>query len=142
EHPAAHAAFSKSLQLARQARHTWSMTYVMTGLGKSEIGLGDVENARLHLRQAAVLARKAKDRGIALVVILALASLYACEGKLEQAIELGALVESHFSSWFETRTHASALLKVLNEQMDPEKFQRAYDRGTALNVWETVEQLA
>jgi hypothetical protein len=76
------------------------------------------------------------------VVILAVADLYACEGKLEQAVELGALVESHFSSWFETRTHASALLKALNKEMDAEKFQRAKDRGTGLDVWETVEQLA
>ncbi|HEX5837526.1 MAG TPA: BTAD domain-containing putative transcriptional regulator [Anaerolineales bacterium] len=142
EYQAAHAAFSKSLQLARQARHTWSMTYVMTGLGKSEIGLGNLESARIHLRQSVGLARKAKDRGIALVVILAVADLYACEGELEKAVELGALVESHFSSWFETRTQASALLKTLSKEMDPEKFQRAHVRGMGLDVWETVGQLA
>jgi predicted ATPase/DNA-binding SARP family transcriptional activator len=142
EYEAAQAAFSKSLQLAQQARHTWSMTYVVTGLGKSEMGRGDVEFANLHLRQAAGLARKARDRGIALVVILAVANLYTCEAELEKAVELGALVESHFSSWFESRTQASALLTALNKQMDPEKFQRARNRGTALDVWETVEELA
>jgi predicted ATPase/DNA-binding SARP family transcriptional activator len=142
EYAAARSAFTKSLKLAQQARHIWSMTYVMTGLGKSEIGLGDIENARLHLRQAAGLTRKARDRGIALMLILAEANLYTCEGELEKAVELGALVESHFSSWFESRTQASALLKALNEQMDPEKFQRARNRGPGLDVWETVEQLA
>ncbi|HEX2989159.1 MAG TPA: BTAD domain-containing putative transcriptional regulator [Anaerolineales bacterium] len=142
EYEAARSAFTKSLQLAQQARHTWSMTYVTAGLGKSEIGLGDVESASLHLRQAAGLTRKAKDRGIALVLILAVANLYTCEAKLEKAVELGALVESHFSSWFESRTQATALLKTLSKEMDPEKFQRARNRGTGLDVWETVEQLA
>ena len=141
QYEAARTAFAKSLQLAQQARHTWSMTYVLTGLSKSEIGLGDVESANLHLRQAAGLARKAKDRGIALVLILAVAHLYTCEAKLEKAVELGALVASHYSSWFESRTQASGLLKTLNKEMDPEEFQRARNRGTGLDVWETVGQL-
>ncbi len=76
------------------------------------------------------------------MLILAVADLYACEGKLEKAVELGALVESHFSSWYETRIQASALLKALSKEIDPEKFQKAKDRGTTLDVWETVEQLA
>jgi predicted ATPase/DNA-binding SARP family transcriptional activator len=141
DYKAALAAFSKSAKLAEDSKHTWTIIYALTGLGRSAMGLDDRTAAQKHLEQAASLTIRARDKGIALVVTGAFAALLASKGKSIHAVELAALVQSHFASWQETKKQASSLLESERASLPKSKFNQAVERGCSLDVWVTIRSL-
>ena len=141
DYQAAQEAFSTSADLALATKHTWTISYALTGLGRSALGLNDPASAQKHLEQAARLTVRTMDKGIALVVILGFANLLASKRSQVRAAELGGLVQSHFASWHETKKQASSLLESLRTSLLRSKFDRAVERGCSMDVWETIRNL-
>jgi predicted ATPase/DNA-binding SARP family transcriptional activator len=141
DYRAAHDAFSASADLALATKHTWTIVYALTGLGRSALGLNDPASAQKHLERAAGLTIRTVDKGIALVVISGFAALLAAQGNSIKAVELAALVQSHYAGWQETKKQAGNLLESLRADVSKSKFDRAMKHGTSMEVWETIQSL-
>lgn len=142
DYQAAYTAFLKSEPLAKKARHTWSLTYVTAERARAAIGLRDLAAAGSSLEQALRFSLKSRDKGITLVVILALADFLACQGEQTKALELGSLVPAHISSWHETRKRASVFMEGLQHSMTADEFDQARQRGQGMDLWETARRWA
>lgn len=130
--------FLRSLDMARITRHDWAMAYALSGLGKSELGLEDIETAQIHLRNALQHAFKTGERGIILFVLAGYTQLRYEERDLEMAVQLGSLVKSHYATWHETRDEVSRILVRLKKLMTAAEFEQAQKKGQALDLWKMV----
>ncbi len=141
DYPLALENYAKSAELARASKHTWMLIYALNGLGRSQVALRNLDLARRHFEEALDVASRVKDRGVALLVLAGMMEFFSCVGKLQEAVEAGSLVESHFASWRETRDQVSATLLSLRKSTTAEKYRRAQLRGQALDLWETIDRL-
>src|SRR5690349_10772719 len=133
--------FGKSTALARATKHSWMLVYALTGLGKSQLALQNMEPACRYFEEALDLSTRVRDKGVALAVLGGVTALLIRLGWTEEAIEVGTLVESHFASWRETKNQVSASLTSLKENTIAGKYEQARERGVSLDLWDTANQL-
>jgi tetratricopeptide (TPR) repeat protein len=133
--------FLKSMELAQEARHEWATTYALNGLGRCDLGLGKLQEAREHFLSALQYAFETGDKGISLATLLGYAELLCQEGVLETAARLGSLVSSHYATWSETRMMVSGLLSSLQNRMISADFQQAQKNGQEMDLQTTVGDL-
>jgi hypothetical protein len=101
--------------------------------------LGDVKSAKRDLHSAFQYRLKALNQGILLVTKMEYAELFNRMRKYNTAVEFCSLVNDHFASWHETRTHAATLLDSLWRQMSAAKYAQYRKKGCALNLWTCVK---
>ena len=113
----------------------------MTGLGRSQLALQNLDLAGQYFAEALELSSRVKDKGIALMILGGVIELLACLGRPGEAIEVGSLVENHFASWRETKNEVSAYLSSLKKFSTAVDYRQAQKRGSSLELWETVDRL-
>jgi tetratricopeptide (TPR) repeat protein len=133
--------FDESLEYARAADHAWGMSYALTGLGRATLRLGDHQTARGHLLEALLHAKKADERGIALVALGGVAEFFAARDKAEQAYEVGTFVANHHVSWQETKKRATAIQEFVKASLAPDLAAAVKERSRNLNIWGEVDRL-
>jgi tetratricopeptide (TPR) repeat protein len=130
--------FLKSIELARNARHEWAVTYALNGMGRCDLRLGKLQEAREHFLTALQDAFETGDKGISLVTLAGYVELLCQEGELETAARLGSLVSSHYATWNETRSIVNGLLSSLKNRMPSSDFQQAQKDGREMDLHTTV----
>jgi tetratricopeptide (TPR) repeat protein len=133
--------FLKSMEFAQNARHEWATTYALSGMGKCDLGLEKLQDAREHFLAALQYAFETGDKGISLATLSGYAELLCQEGELEAAARLGSLVDSHYATWNETRKMVSGLLSSIQNKIPPPDFQRAQKNGQEMDLHKTVGDL-
>jgi predicted ATPase/DNA-binding SARP family transcriptional activator len=131
--------FLESTRWAEISAHNWLKIYTLSGLARAEIGLVEHEQAEEHLIQAVSIALAAEaymDPGILLVVLCAMAELYAVSGRVEQAGLLASVIMNHYSAWREIKRRASALLASL-----PKSVQTNTCDNNLVNPWQLAREL-
>jgi hypothetical protein len=117
------------------------MAYALNGLGKSELGLKNIGQARQHFMEALQYAFKTGDHGICLVALAGYAELLNLEGELDAAVQLASLADSHYAIWRETRDSISGLLAALKKTLTAAEFKRAQKNGQAMDLQNAVGSL-
>jgi tetratricopeptide (TPR) repeat protein len=133
--------FLQSAELAQATRHSWAVAYALNGLGRSELGLKNIEAARQHFLEALQYAFKTGDHGIALVTLAGYAELLCQEGDPDLAVQFGSLVSSHYATWRETRDLIASLLSALKKTMPASEFEQARKNGQAMNLQDVLGNL-
>ncbi|NJC97687.1 MAG: hypothetical protein FIB03_15355 [Anaerolineae bacterium] len=133
--------FSKSMEFASHAQHNWISAYALNGLGEAALKQNDLRLAEKHLANALLLARKVHDAGIVLTILASMAKLFFKQGNVENAVELGELVHTHFASWHNTKSQALEALSFVQKSMSPKKFNELKKKGRSLDLWKTVDQI-
>lgn len=132
--------FSKSIEFAHAVHHNWIAAYSSNGLGKAKLARDEIVAAQEHLMTALQLARKVHDPGIALTILECVSELQAKTGNAERAVLLNALVTSHFASWNETKSRATAFSPGLKNRLLPREFNDLMKKGQLLELWDVVDQ--
>lgn len=125
----AHRQFELSRQIAENAGNEWGLSYALTGLSLSQIGLGDLEGLADRLQQALQLAYRWEHRGLIMHVLAAVASLYAARQDDSLAAETATYVQQHPTTWVEDKQHMQALLARLEQNMPDAEFEAARQRA-------------
>jgi predicted ATPase/DNA-binding SARP family transcriptional activator len=133
--------FKQSKELAQETRHEWAAAYALCGLGRCELGLGKLQEAREHLMESLQYGFQTGDRGILLATLAGYVKLMCQEGKLEMAARLGSLVSRHYATWNETRTMISDLLTSLKNTMAAPDFEQAQINAQTMDLRTTVGNL-
>jgi predicted ATPase/DNA-binding SARP family transcriptional activator len=133
--------FSTSVDLAKSANHNWMICYSLSKLARAQVELQDVKSAKKNFHDAFQYGMKTLDKGILLVAVVEYAEFCSKLGKAERAVELCSLVNEQFSSWHETKKHASTLLDSIKRSLPRERFNEAKRHGRSLDLWETVASI-
>ena len=141
DYSAAQRQFDLSLDSALQTQHDWALVYACSGLGRAELGLGQIAAAQEHFFEALHWARKTKEKGVTMVALIRLAEFFAATGQVEKAVQLGLFVDLHYSSWRETRAQAAALVSNHAPSFSPDRLADLRESARRLGVWEVIDHL-
>jgi tetratricopeptide (TPR) repeat protein len=114
---------------------------VFTDLGNVSVALGDHQEARARYHSAMEIGAAAQNVSLCLSVLAGSAALYEPASKAARAVELAALAQSHPRADPLTRERAKNLLDELGAKLPPEIFTAAQERGKALDLWISVDEL-
>ncbi|MBI5667652.1 MAG: tetratricopeptide repeat protein [Chloroflexi bacterium] len=109
----------------------------LVALADVERAAKDYERAHQHLLDALHITDIFPAVPLMLAILAAMADLLDAQSQPERATELAAFIRDNPKAFAVDRTRAAALLDVLREQMPPESFTAACERGRALDL-ETV----
>jgi predicted ATPase/DNA-binding SARP family transcriptional activator len=132
--------FQASLRHAQATDNDWGLAYAWCGMGRASVGLEHVEMARQHFLEALHRARATGDRGITLLVLAGISSLFLANGDSERAFELGTFVVTQPLTWRETRTWLQTLLDA-DDRFPAEERAAAEKRARTRELWPTVQEL-
>jgi predicted ATPase len=138
----AQAAFAKSGEILRENQYR-PFDFSLAGLGYTACRQGQLQDAHRHLVEALASALAVKTYGPTLFALPAVALLLAQTGDAARAVEIWALARCHpfvgNSKWFEDV--AGRELEALAASLPPEVAEAAWERGRALDLWETAAVL-
>jgi predicted ATPase/DNA-binding SARP family transcriptional activator len=132
--------FEKSLVMAKD-QNSWVAAYDLAGLARSAIALGKLDIVRTHLQESLRLANQHSDQGLALVAAETFANLLLAEGRLEEALELSAVVESAPNTWRETRSRAATVRENASAGLSDTKIQSILSKDHKLDPEQAIQQL-
>lgn len=132
--------FEESRTYALRDYNFWCAAYATDGLGRTALGLGDLQAARDLLKEALEKALEVGDRTLVLAPIANLGYLFTALEDYERAAGLSAFVIYHPAAWYETRERAKALLAQLATRLPADRLALAQERGQRAEL-EAVVQL-
>lgn len=125
--------------MAREFWNSWNAVYALNGLGRAAAGLGRLELARQHFREALRSARDIGEPDLAMVSLAGLAGVYAAEGDSAGAVTLSTFVVEHHVSWRETKSQAAAILAAAIHRLPEEISAAAQTAARALDLAVVVD---
>ncbi len=129
----------QSLSFYRDINDRGGLATSLGGLGVATCGEGDHDLAQSYFEQALKISTEIHFVPLVLAIITELAELQAQTGRLEQAVELLAMVDHHPASDRETKDKAEACLSELQAKLPPKPFAAAVDRGQQSDLTPAVE---
>ncbi len=110
-------------------------------LGNVSVALGDYGEARINYHSAMEIGAASHNASLCLSVLAGSAAMYEPVGNAARAVALATVAQSHPQADPFTRERAKKLLDELSAKLPPEIFTEAQERGKALDLWETVDEL-
>jgi tetratricopeptide (TPR) repeat protein len=110
-------------------------------LGNVSVALGDYREARINYHSAMEIGVASQNASLCLSVLAGSAAMYEPVGNAARAVELASVAQSHPKADPFTREMANNLLEELASKLPPEIFTAAQERGKALDLWNTVDEL-
>ncbi len=138
------AALKEALEIARSIDFIYIEALILCQMGHTTAAQGKSEAIEFY-RQALIVAQEQGMNGIAVDVLLGIASLSGAGEKWvtssTESIELLALAASHPSSEWETKMRAQKALARLETESADKMFHAARERGQAANLAEVIIDL-
>jgi tetratricopeptide (TPR) repeat protein len=119
----------------------YGVAYSLNRLGDIALAGGEIGRARACYRKALQIARDHPQVALNLDVVVSQAALLVAEGQEEQAVELAALALYHPKSHVEVTRRAQGLLDQLADELAPDVFAAARERGRARDLEATMVEL-
>jgi tetratricopeptide (TPR) repeat protein len=132
--------FQLSLEHGRRVDYKWGSAYALVGLGRAAVGLGQCDEARMHLTEGLQTVVATGDYGLALFALAGCVQLYFATGEDELAVEVGTLVSEHFASWRETKAQVTNLLSSVKD-LPSQRLAAAQERGRQADAWDVIDRL-
>lgn len=131
--------FQQALTIAREIGSQRSMALYLINLGRTNIDLGNREEARAGLREGLALALRLGALPWAVGAVMYFAALAFVQGHVERALALYGLAQSH-PAW--SNDHQRGLDEDLAAwKLEPQVAQAGLARGKTLNWEATVQEL-
>jgi tetratricopeptide (TPR) repeat protein len=131
--------FQQALTIAREIGSQRSMALYLINLGRTNIDLGNREEARAGLREGLALALRLGALPWAVGAVMYFASLAFAQGNAERALALYGLAQSH-PAW--SNDHQRGMDEDLREwKLDPALVHAGLAKGKTLNWEATVQEL-
>jgi len=119
----------------------WHCVRNQIGLGYATLALGEIGEAREWLCEAMAGAMKLGRTHLAVSALMGLAAVRAEEGDADRAVEFGALVLHHPTTYQLDRDRVQDLLSQLESELSPETLATAVARGQARELEEVVAEI-
>ena len=119
----------ENLALCRTVGLQLDIARTLKDLGMVAIGMGNPQRARQYFHEALIIGTEVQARPVVLECFVEIAELLATEGELERAIGLLSLSLHHPTSHADTKVRAERLLRELETQLPPDRFEIAQARG-------------
>jgi tetratricopeptide (TPR) repeat protein len=123
------------------SKRNWRSEYNPAGPGWAYLGLGELQEAMIYFRDSLDFALRNQVAPLALDALTGTAYLLVQAGKLEQALERLALVQSHSASPQETKERAAKLHKELIAELPPDVVAAAEARGKVRTLEAVVGEI-
>jgi tetratricopeptide (TPR) repeat protein len=130
-----------SLETWRELGDPWGLLFAMNAWGQTAIALGELDEARTHLRQVLQKALAQRTVAVALRALVGWAMLLAQEDQAERAVEILALIQHHPASEGQTKDQAKRVQNQLTSQLSRQAVAAAWQRGESKKLEEVVATL-
>jgi tetratricopeptide (TPR) repeat protein len=135
--------FHESVAICREIAQRDTLGCALVGLGSAARGLGDLPEARRHLREALEIGSETGSFPTLMLALPATALVLAEQGEEERAVELYALASRYpfvaNSRWFEDV--AGKHIAAAAEKLSPQVVAAAQERGRARDLEATLTEL-
>lgn len=139
DHSIARSYFEQALAIAREIGSQRSMALYLINLGRTNIDLGHIEEARAGLREGLALALRLGAQPWVVGAVMYCATLAHAEGNDERALELYGMAQHH-PAW--SSDHQRGLDEDLAEwKLDPAIVQAGLARGAKFDWDTTIQEL-
>lgn len=134
---------ARACEVSRELNDRWAEQYTLAELAYAAMDLGDLESARVHLREALACG----NRGVIVSVPLAGVARLVADEEPARAVSLLAAARtlneriagrSVFHLAFCNHQRAADTLNMVQNAMDPERFRRAWDLGCSFSTDEAI----
>jgi tetratricopeptide (TPR) repeat protein len=123
------------------SKRNWRSEYNPAGPGWAYLGLGELQEAMTYFQDSLDFALQNQVAPLALDALTGTAYFLAWAGKLEQALERLALVQSHSASTQEIKDRAARLHDQLIAELPPDVVAAAKARGKARTLEAVVGEI-
>jgi tetratricopeptide (TPR) repeat protein len=141
EYERARGYYEEALLRSEEASSYRGTSRALGGLGKVAMARGDRVRAKACFRRALQLAVDRTDALSCAEALIGPSVWLAREGMAEHAVQVLALVLETGTYSMPARGTAYRLLEELQSELSPAAFVAARERGRALDLWATVEEL-
>jgi predicted ATPase/DNA-binding CsgD family transcriptional regulator len=139
--------FRRSLYISEQVGYQYAVGNSSKYLGKVALSMGKTAQAEDYLVQSLVISKEIGLFRDIIIILYEFACLRVAQGHSEQATELLALVLQHPASYQSRlgegriRDNAKELLVKLEQELSPETYAAALERGQELDLDEVIADL-
>jgi predicted ATPase/Tfp pilus assembly protein PilF/predicted Ser/Thr protein kinase len=133
--------FEQVLAIAQEVGNNVLIAQSMAGLAEVAIYEGDFDRAGNYYLQVLQMARASASIFIMALSILSFAAIRMARGQLESAVELVALTHQYAHSLPITDEKARQIIARLQDELPPEVYAAAWERGQALDLLDVAEKL-
>jgi predicted ATPase/DNA-binding SARP family transcriptional activator len=121
--------------------HIWGMTQSRARIALANAYLGNVDQARMEMKNALAKIYELREDDLTLQSILAEPVCLLQEVNLEGAIEFASFLQHQPASWNETKHHAGYILEMASQDLHQEVVELAKERGKTLDFNAVVAEL-
>jgi predicted ATPase/DNA-binding SARP family transcriptional activator len=112
----------------------WGLALVHARLGTLLVQLGDLTEARRHLKISLSLAEESANPQLKALALVGVARLLTATGFPAQAIEIAACVARQPTTWNEVKKQAAVIQESARQILASDEAQRAQERGEGLGM--------
>jgi tetratricopeptide (TPR) repeat protein len=121
--------------------HRWGTAISQCRIGFAKMSLKNDNEAQEHFLRGLKLSKEYQYPGVALSILAGVGSLWAHQGRLDQAVELLTFVADDPRTPGIYRSIAKKALEILPAILEDERFSAAQQRGQVLELIPLVDEL-
>jgi tetratricopeptide (TPR) repeat protein len=128
----------ESLEISRSLANQYQMAICLVNLGYIAEAQDDLATARTHFMETLRIAANTQIVSVALDALVGLAMIWGKETRIEEALELAALVRFNPSTWSETKQRVESLFADFKDKLPPQLADAAIERGRGKSYEEVI----